>query len=346
VLSASPELLGLDEARTRALWLDLVERARGVPGVESASLALFVPMGDRGDQMIALPAESPSPVDEDRPPLVAYNLIEPDYFRTMRIPLLTGRDVRRTDVAESEAVVLVSASAAARWWPGGDATGRRLRVVDRGGGEVVRTVIGVVGDVALESPAAESQPLVYIPFTQQFRPDMMLHVRSDGRPGIAASLGAEMRALEPGLPVRLRTMAEATSFRLIPLRIAGAVLGSAGAIGLFLAATGVFGIIAWMVSRQSREIAIRLVLGADRRRVRAMVMRRAMRLTALGLAVGLLAAIGAARLIRSLLYGVSVTDPVALAGVGVLFALVTLLAAWVPALRASRADPAAVLREE
>ena len=346
VLSGSPELLGYDEERTRALWRELVDRAGGVAGVASASLALFVPMGDRGDQMIAVPAEAPWPVDAGRPPLVPYNIIEPGYFRTMGITLRGGRDVSEADVSASEPVAIVSATAAARWWPGEEAVGRRLRVVDRGGNESMRIVIGVAGDVALGSPAAGPEPLLYLPFAQLFRPDMMLHVRSDGRPGIAADLLAEMRALEPGLPVRLRTMAEATAFRLIPLRIAGSVLGGAGAIGLFLAATGVFGIIAWTVSRQSREIAIRLALGADRWRVRGMVITRAVRLTAVGLAIGIAAAVVAARLIRGLLYGVSTADPATLAGVALLFLVVTMVAAWVPARRASRADPAAVLREE
>jgi predicted permease len=346
VLSASPELLGYDDERGRALWRELVARVRRLPGVRSASLALFVPMGDRGDQLIAMPAEAPWPAGAAESPPIPYNIIEPGYFDTMGMTLVRGRDVSGNDNAESEPVAIVSAAAAARWWRGEDAVGRRIRMVDRDGEETMLTVIGVAPDVGLRAPGSTPDPLFYVPFTQRYRPDMMLHVRGDGGPGLPAILLGEVRALEPGLPVKLRTLAEASSFRLIPLRVAGSVLGGAGALGLFLAATGVFGIVAWSVSRQSREMAIRLALGANRWRVRRMVIARALKWTGIGLLFGISGAVIVARLLQGLLYGVSTTDPLSLLSVGVLFTLVTILAAWAPALRASRADPAAVLREE
>jgi predicted permease len=343
LLTSSPDLLGYDEARGRLFWRNLQARVQLLPGVQAAALALFVPMGDRGDAMSAGPAGASSG-DEHRD--VPYNMIGPGYFDVMRVPLLRGRDFSNDDVAGGPGVAILSDAAAHRWFPGEDAVGKTVRIVDRGDSAHVVTVVGVARDIVLRSLGEAPQPLLYVPFGQWYRGDMILHIRSDDRPGLPAALSAELHTLDSALPVRLRTLAEASSFTLIPLRVASIVLGGAGAIGLFLAATGVFGVVAYTVSRQMRELAIRMALGAERGEVRRMVVLRALRLTALGLAIGLGAAIFAAQLVRSFLYGVGTADPLALLAVTLSFTGVSILAAWAPARRASRLDPAIVLRAE
>jgi predicted permease len=341
VITASPELLGLDETRGRAFWQEYAMRVGRIPGVSAAALALFVPMGDRGDAIGAGPFEAPA----GEASRVPYNYITPGYFDLLRIPLSRGRDFQDSDVETGPAVAIVSQAMAKRLWPDEDPIGHRLRILEGADQGRIATVVGVANDIALSSPGEAPRPLLYLPFSQWYRPDMMLHVRADAATGLAAALETELRNTLPGLPARIRTMTEATSFALIPLRVASSVLGVSGLIGLILAATGIFGLIAYIVSRQARDIAIRMALGAERRRVRQMVLARALRLTLIGLAAGILTAILAAQLIRSMLFGVTPADPIALTGVVLTFTVVSILAAWVPARRASAVDPARLLRE-
>jgi predicted permease len=344
LVTTAPELLGYDEARGRALWLELEERARAQPAVGAASLALFIPLGDRSDVMAVSPADRPPP-DDERSASTAYNIVGPGYFDMLGIDIVRGRDFGAPDVLEGEPVVVVSEAMASRFWPDGDAPGRQVRVTGRDGVERIATVVGVVANVKFRSLGEAPRPFVYLPFSQWYRADMMLHVRASD-PGAGSQVGALLKAIDPDLPAEVGRMAAMASFTLIPLRLAGSVLGLAGAIGLFLAATGVFGIIAYTVSRQYRDIAIRMALGAERRGVRAMVVGRALRMTLAGVALGVVAAIPAARLLRGLLNGVSAADPVVMVAVGVVFTAVAAVAACGPAWRASALDPAIVLRAE
>jgi ABC-type antimicrobial peptide transport system permease subunit len=170
-------------------------------------------------------------------------------------------------------------------------------------------------------------------------------VRGDD-PALPAQLVTELRSIEPDLPGTATAMAQKTAFALLPLRLASAVLGAAGAVAMFLATTGIFGVIAYSVSRQVRDIAIRMALGAGRWQVRRMVVMRAYRLTLIGLAMGLVAAVFGARLLGGLLYGVGPGDPLAMVIVVVLFTCVSALAAYSPARRASSVAPAITLRQE
>jgi ABC-type antimicrobial peptide transport system permease subunit len=240
-------------------------------------------------------------------------------------------------------VAIVSEALAGRFWPGERAVGRRLRIADRSGAAHNATVIGVLPSIRYRSLGEAPHALVYLPWSQWYRPDMSLYVKGDAA---AVSLAGLLAEIEPDLPAEIRSMSEKTSFSLIPLRLAGGVLAGAGAIGVFLAATGVFGVVAYSVSRRKRELAIRMALGARAGRIRAMVVGGALRLTGMGLVVGLTAAILLARLLRGLLYGVGAADPPIIGLVLFLFAGVTVWASYVPAKRASALDPSLVLRED
>jgi len=174
---------------------------------------------------------------------------------------------------------------------------------------------------------------------------MTLFVRADD-PSAVRTLVAGLRDVEPDLPVTVAAMEDKTSYSLIPLRLAGSVIGIAGVTGLFLATTGIFGIIAYTVSRESRDIAIRVALGAEPRRVGTMIAARSVRLTFAGVAIGLVIALFASRLLSGMLFGVAAADPVSLAPVTFVFAGVSAIAAWAPARRAAGLDPARLLHEE
>jgi len=340
VMTTSPDQLGYDEQRGRAFWDELLRRARATPGVESAARALFVPLGDRGDLLPMAAADRP-----DSAELRPYNYVSPGYFELLRIPLLAGREFAGTDDLRAPAVAIVSAGAATRIFADPMPLGRMLRVLDREGREYRAVIVGVVGDVKLRSPNEPPQPLVYLSFGQWYRPEMMLHVRT-GASSPAPPLAPLVRSLDPDLPIRTQTMAEATGFALIPLRIAGSVLAVAGMAGLGLALIGIFGVVAFVVAQSTRELGIRMALGAGRRRILASVMGQGVTPVAAGLTVGLVVAIPASRLFRALLVDTRPLNPESVLGVSALVLGVTVAAVLPPARRAVRVDPVATLRAE
>jgi predicted permease len=341
VLQAAPETLHYDESRVRRLWSELRSAAAALPGVRRTALALFIPLGDRGDQVsVTLPDAA------DRHVTQPYNVVAPGYFEVLAIPLVAGRDFDPTDRAGSPEVAIVSESAARRYFGDASPVGRTLTVTDRTRDRAV-SVIGVARDVKHGSLADRPRPLLYLPFSQWYRPDMVLHAETGGDPAaMVGPLAAMARALEPDLAVTARTMAEATSFSLIPLRIAGTVLAVAGGIGFLLAVIGVFGVVAFAVSQRTREIGSRLALGAERGRVVGAVMRDGLRPTAIGVVIGLLAAVALGRVLTGLLVGVSALNPESVLLIPALLVGAGLVAAYLPGRRAARVDPAVVLRND
>ena len=346
VISPEPGLLGYSEERTRALWGRLTTRLEALPRVEAVTLALMIPLGSRGDQMAVAPTtEESSALAQHR--MYGYNLVSPRYFSAMRIGLRAGREFLATDAAHTPDVAIVSETMAKRFWPAASALGQRVRVFDRADVERDAEVVGVVRDVSQRSLGATPEPFIYLPSAQWFRADMRLQIHSSGDPhGLAPAVRAAVRETDPELPTEVTMLEEETAFARVPIKVAGVVFTAAGAIGLFLAVIGVFGVVSYTVAQQTREIGIRMALGARSAQVGGMVLRHGMRMTALGIAVGLVAAAGAARLLRGLLYGVGVADPLSYAAAALLFAVVSALACYVPARRASRVAPAVALRGE
>ena len=342
LFSASPELLGYDEARGRALWDEIVARSGRVPGVRAAALALFVPLGSRSDVLAVAPADR-----SRRPQALPYNMVGPGYLRMLGIPLLAGREIAVSDRRGAPDVVVVSATMARRLFGTEHAVGRSMIASDRGGRERRLEVVGVVGDIKLRSMGEAPRPLAYLPFGQWYRADMVLHVR----PAVPGALRVreiveQMRSVEPDLAVDVQTMSQATQFSLIPLRVAGAVLGFSSAIGLLIAALGVFGLVAYDVSLRGREIAIRMALGARRPNVLRSTLTRGIRPVLAGLGAGLLLAVAAGTLVRGILVGIGPRDPLTLVGATVILLVSAAAAVSLPAWRAMTVDPARLLRDD
>jgi predicted permease len=331
---------GYSEARGREFYLDLERRILGLAGVESAGLAETAPLGfERRRRGIEVEGYEPQPGEEME---IGLNTVDAGYFGALGIPRMRGRLFDRRDASGSAPVAIVSQSFVDRFLPGADPIGRHL---DDGKGP--REIIGVVKDVKQTSLGDKPEPYFYVPFAQVYRPDMILLVRSArSSDQVLPLLAREVKALDPDLPLRLATMEEHLGLAVLPQRVAAWALGAFGLTGLVLAALGLYGVLSYLVSQRTREIGIRLALGATSWMVCRLVLRRGLGLTAIGLVLGLVAALGLTRMLSGLLIAVSPTDPVVLGGLSFLLSTVALFACAVPARRAARVDPAISLRSE
>ena len=318
----------------------LLERVESLPGVESASLAEWVPMTFSTQTSTVEPAGYAPREHEDLELRRAY--VGPRYFETMRIPLAAGRDFTRHDAQEP--VAIVNRAFADRYWPSLDSLGQRLRA---DGEDRWRRVVGVTPNTAYLRVGEPPRPVVYLPTTDNWRFLLTLHVRGPGDPqALAARVVEAVHAQNPELPVydvtTLRSRIElATVFE----RIAATFVGGFGLVALVLATVGVYGVIAYGARQRTQEIAVRMALGAGREDVLRLVMRRGVRLTALGLALGLAGALAVGRLLQTHLYGVSGLDPLTFGSVLGLLALASLAASYLPARRATRVEPSQALRQ-
>jgi predicted permease len=337
-------------ARTAAFWHELIERMRALPGARSAAVTNNIPLGN---QVLSggISIESRPVPDGALGPTADRKYVSPDYFETMGIPVLDGRALDARDAADGFRGVVVNRSFARHWWPNGKVLGARIR---ESSGDPWYEIVGVVGDVHLRSLDQAPGDAVYFPILHgaATSPDAPRHVtvviRAAGDlDALATAARARLHELDAHLPIANsqplqsvvnRSMAR-TSFVLL-------LLGIAAVVALLLGMVGIYGVIAYLVSQRRREIGVRMALGATAREVRGMVVRQGLALAALGAATGLVAALALSRVLGSLLYGVSATDPTTF--VVVLLALlgVTALASYLPARRASSIDPTEALREE
>lgn len=269
------------------------------------------------------------------------------YLTTLGVRLLEGRVFDRNDRAGAVPVVVVNESFARRYWPGESAIGYRISVDHP---DVVwRTIVGVVADVQERGYVLDPKPAIYAPVAQQsLWHASELIVRTGGDPlTLLPAVRRIVSNVDPEQPVAaVRTMEDILDLTVADRRQQMALLGTFSGLALLLASLGIYGVLSYLVTQRSREIGLRIALGASRPTVIRMVMRRGMLLTATGLAIGLGTSWALTRLMKKLLYGVAATDSATLTGVSVLVAAVALLACWVPARRASRVDPILVLREE
>jgi predicted permease len=334
---------GYDEARGQALYDALLERARALPGVESATLGAVLPLSGRG---MSIPVRLPGQADRPMRDAQA-NVVGTSFFATMRIPIADGRPLGPEDRAGAPRAVVVSEAFAREAWPGARAVGRRLRVEEPGAPEL--TVVGVARDARFQRLSGAPEPMLYLPLAQRWTPEMLVQLRTGtGRP--RALLGAvqrELRALDPDLPIdEVRTLDEVRTEAMFPARLMATMLAAFGALALGVACVGLAAVVAFAASQRTRELGVRMALGAEAGDVQRLIVADGLRLAAVGVAVGLLLAAGVARLLASQLYGVSAADPLTFVLVPALLGGVALLAAWVPARRASRADPLVALRAE
>jgi predicted permease len=341
VVTASIDLgpQGFDERRATEFFERLRERASAFPGVSSAALSMSVPFAGGGGMLQAtVPGHVPAPGEM---PFVQFNGVGADYLRTLRIPLVRGREFAPGE----EDVAIVSEELARRFWPGADAVGKTISLGERG-----LLVVGVAREVKTFTLNEKPNGLMYVPLASRSgMPQRTLNVRvAPGRESaVAALLAAEVRRMNPDLPPpAFRSLREVIGDSLATQRLGAILVGAFGVAGLLLACVGVYGAMAYTVGQRTREIGVRMALGARAPAVLRLVLRQGVALTAAGLALGLAAALAATRVVGHLLYGVSATDPATFAAVSLILAATTLAAAYLPARRAARVDPMTALRAE
>jgi predicted permease len=339
-----PQRLYDEPERIHAFARGVLDRTRSLPGVSSAGLINSMPFGRmfiQGDFDVE---------GQPKPKLFAGTpKIDAGYFETMGIPLLAGRDFTERDTATAPKVAIVSARIVRECFPGGptEALGRRVRLDD--GGEWL-TVVGVVADIRQMGLDRQVQPMIYAPF-QQDRSGFVRFVafvtRTSTPASVVEGIRAESRRAAPDLPIMSTvTMDEAVAASVAPPRFRMVLLALFALAATLIATCGIYGLMAYAVSQRRREIGVRMALGADRRDVLRLVLTRALRIVVGGLAVGLAGAAGVTRVLQTFLFGVTPTDPIAFTIVTLLLMAVGLMAAWLPARRATRIDPCAALRAE
>ena len=350
-------LSGYTETTGPAFAQRVLERLRALPGVQSATTSAAIPLGMNrmGLGGLSLPG-APVAADRRGPPppgwlQADWNVVDTDYFKTMKMPLVSGRDFTTADRRGAPDVVIVNETAARQMWPKQDPIGKVLvQHLDRRAtpdSSRSLTVIGVARDAKYASLGEPPTGFVYVPMQQQYLPRTAVVARAvDGR-RLAGEIRSLLAAMNPNVPVvTAQTFEEYASLGLLPQRIAASVAGSLGALGLLLAAIGIYGVTAYLVTSRMREIGIRMALGAQQGHVVRMVLRQGMILTAAGAAIGLALAAAASRLLGALLFGVAATDPITFIGSAALFIAIGLAACYAPARRATQVEAVEALRYE
>jgi len=337
-------LLRYDEAKGEDFYRNLLARVEAQPGVEGASLVRFAQLGFSHAQYQVF-VEGGGGQTEDGTD-TGFNVVGPKYFRTMETSLVRGRDFTESDRKGAPGVVVLNETLAAMLWPGADALGRRVSV--NGPEGPFLEVVGVVRDGKYRSLGETPQPYIYQPVLQSYDPKMTLVVRTTGAPrAIAPAVREQIRSLEANLPVAdVKTLQEQVNLSLFPSRVAAWTLGGFGVLALLLAAIGIYGVVSYSVAQRTREIGVRMALGAKRRDVLQLVLGEGLLVVAIGLCLGLLLSAAATRLLSGFLYGVGTTDPLTFVAVPLVLGFVALLASYIPSRRATKVDPLEALRYE
>ncbi len=323
-----------------------LERVGVMPGVESASFGQLVPFSGGFISRPALPEDQPASSGEDQKFLAPYNVVTPGYFSTLAMPL-RGRDFASADNADTPRVVIVNETMARQWWPGDQAIGKRLRLPLRDPGPLYE-VVGVVQDGKYVALTETQHPFMYLPVAQQPRMRGTLHVRTASDPGaLAAQVRAALREVAPDVPAwNVRTLDELMQRSLSQERLMARLLTVFGLLALAIAAVGIYGVLAYSVARRTKELGVRMALGAGQADIVRLVLAQTGTLIGTGLMVGLAASVALTRLATAFLFGVTPTDPVAFGGALLALTTVALVATSVPAVRATRVDPLAALRTD
>jgi predicted permease len=338
-----PELARYREPQARAFYRQLVDRIGALPGVKSVALGAHVPLGISSSNADVV-VEGYEMAPDQKHLSVTYNTVDEHYLELMRIPLVSGRNFDRHDTAAATPVAIVNETMAKIYWPKHSAIGGRIRK-----GDQTLEVVGIVKDIKYRDLSEQPMPFLYLPFSQQYTAFMALHVETVGDPAaLGGPVMAEIRRLDAGTPVAdMQTMQHFFSEgALLGNRLITQVVTAVGLFGLLLATAGLYGVIAYSVSRRTREMGIRMAVGADPRSVAGLVLRQGLTLTATGVAIGLALSLVVSELLKSLLVGVSARDPWIYATVPVVLVAISMLACYVPARRAARVDPLEALRQD
>jgi putative ABC transport system permease protein len=341
----SPPLTRYPPVKARAFYQALAQSLCGIPGVRAAALSSGIPMG--GGSYTRTPTapvgHSLLPPGEAIP--IDWRLITPGLFQTLGIPLLRGRDFTDQDTPEAPQVAILSQQTARKLWGEDDPLGRVIRVV--GSGREF-TVIGVVGDARMNSLDQKPQATMYFPVGNRLAPVMDVAVRTQGRPEDAMpAIRRKVHELDAELPIStVRTMDRWLANNAAQPRLNSLLLGAFACVALLIAAVGIYGVLSYSVTQRTREIGLRMALGAPRSEVLRMIVGEGMRMGTAGIAAGIAGAVVVSRTLASMLFGIDVRDPVTYAGVAGILAAIALVACYLPARRATSIDPVVALREE
>jgi predicted permease len=347
-------LLRYTRVQGREFYRQVVERVEALPGVESASVARIVPLSGGSSVSDLLIEGRTDPANESRSEgagpggpsqnTISRNVVGPNYFQTMGIGLLKGRDFSELDTQEGQGVVIVNETFERVHFNGQDALGKRLSF--NGAGGPWREIVGVARDSKYQTLGEAATPFAYLPLAQNHETGMTLLVRASNEPaGLLATVRQSVQSLERNLPVtNVRPMRELIGNSLYAARMGALLIGVFGLLALALAAVGLYGVMAYAVSQRTREIGIRMALGAQRMDVLRLILREGMTLVVLGASLGLAGAIALSRLLVSFLYGISATDATTLTATAAVLVIVAFIANFIPARRATRVDPIIALR--
>jgi putative ABC transport system permease protein len=331
------------EAQT-AFFAQLMDRIKAVPGVEGAGAVVTLPLSGAFESTDLI-IEGQGPLSDGQRPEADYTTVTTDFFQTLQIPLLKGRQFTPQDSRDAPGVIIINEILARKSWPNEDPIGKRLTV---GFEKPTRQIIGVVGSIKQTTLDSDARAAMYMPHLQSPNIGMTVIVRTRGEPlALAAAVREQVRALDKDVPVaHFQTMDQVFGASVAQPRFSMLVVGLFAALALILAVVGIYGVMAYSVSRRAHEIGVRMALGARTGQVLKLVLKEGMTLTLLGIAIGLFAAFALTRVMATLLFGVSAKDPLTFVAVSILLALVAVVACYLPARRATRVDPLVALRYE
>ncbi len=334
---------GYDEVRGREFQRQMIERAGAVPGVEGVTLADWAPLVG-GGFLRTVYLEGQDTSDPRKGRLVQIQNISPDYFKTMGIRLVRGRVFQGSDLPEAPLVVIVNETMAERFWPGTDPVGKRFSFH---GLPALLEVVGIAKDSAYNAVPEEKQPLIYAPLTQNYTANVTLILRASNPGAVLGTVRGAVQQLDPRLPIRfVMTTAEAFRQSLFVQRFGAGLLAFFGALAFGLALVGIYGVTSYAVTRRTREIGIRMALGATRNTIVGEVLKQGALLAGIGAAVGVVVALMAARAVGGLLYGVGAGDPLTFVAIPAALLLASVAASYLPARRAATIEPLMALRHE
>jgi macrolide transport system ATP-binding/permease protein len=346
LVSFNASLIRYDEAKSRLFYKALIDRVRELPGVTDATLAANYPFGNNVSSR-SLIVDGYQPRAGEEKPFSYSNVVDDHYFSLMETKILRGRAFDARDTATSPQVAIINDTVAKKMFPNRDALGATMRL-DNENGPVVQ-IVGIAKTGTYLYWSEPPQPFMWRPFTQDYNPQVTLHLRTAGDPtAMASAIRDAVRAINPDMPVfSVRSMEAFYDARaMLGPRVTMQMVTTTGLMGLLLAVIGLYGVVAYAVSRRTREIGIRMAIGANPGDVLRMVLKQGMVFTAIGLGAGLTMGFFASRAVAGFVIGVSSHDPAIFLGVPLILVVAMIAACWLPARRAARIDPTIALRQE
>ena len=343
------DTFGYDETRGRAFYARLLEQVRALPGVRAASLTDHLPLGQtmRMEGIEIDGYEGPRGPSSMPGLAIDMALVGPDYFGAMGIPVLSGRSFKSTDDVNAPPVIMINEQMAERFWPHQNAIGQFVNIKGPHNSRARAEIIGVVKTGKYQSLGEDPKPFFYRPLLQDYEPGAQLVVRTAGDVPIVGALKDVVRGLDPRMAlIGIETLEQHMQLPLFPARAAGLFLGLFGALALTLAVVGLYGVMSYSVSQRTREIGVRIALGARRSDVVRLILGQGLSLTLTGIGIGAVCSLALTWVLRTVLYGISATDPLSFLAVAVVLTMVAVVASYVPARWATRVDPMKALRTE